>query len=277
MKRSGALFLILTINLALLFFFWQGQSTKADVKGPIPQNAIRLRILANSDSPVDQTVKRQVRDAVNQNITQWVQNLKSRDQAEKAIRAHMPELQTIVRQTLKSAHADQRFHIKLGKADFPTKMYGTYVYPAGNYHALVITLGDGKGANWWCVLFPPLCFLDFSNSEAVSAPQTAKVSTTSVGAAGISQEQTQRKPADQNVRRSEKSQAEAGDNDQNSVQTQQSEKKARAAEKQAVQQHGSDLPQAESSSSSTPQQGAEKVKIHFFVADLFSKLWGAIK
>ncbi|MFX3617577.1 MAG: stage II sporulation protein R [Sporolactobacillus sp.] len=275
MKRSGALFLILTINLALLFFFWQGQSTKADVKGPIPQNAIRLRILADSDSPVDQTVKRQVRDAVNQNITQWVQNLKSRDQAEKAIRTHMPELQNIVRQTLKSAHADQRFHIKLGKANFPTKMYGNYVYPAGNYHALVITLGDGKGANWWCVLFPPLCFLDFSNSEAVRTQQTTGAPAETAGVAGISQEQSQRKPADQDVHRSEQSQAETGDNDQNSVQIQQSEKKARAAEKQAVQQHGSDVPQAESSG--TPQQGAEKVKIHFFVADLFSKLWGAIK
>ncbi|WKB35588.1 stage II sporulation protein R [Terrilactibacillus sp. S3-3] len=61
----------------------------------------------------------------------------------------------------------ESFTVKLGEADFPTKMYGGYVYPAGKYQALVITLGSGQGANWWCVLFPPLCFLDFEHGDAV--------------------------------------------------------------------------------------------------------------
>jgi stage II sporulation protein R len=58
--------------------------------------------------------------------------------------------------------------VDFGQAEFPTKLYGQYLYPAGEYEAVIITLGEGDGANWWCVLFPPLCFLDFSNGTAVS-------------------------------------------------------------------------------------------------------------
>lgn len=237
MKRSWAIVFILSINLALVFFFWQNQAVQANQKGPIPQDAIRLRILANSDSPADQVVKRQVRDAVNQNITQWVQNLKSSSEAEQVIRQHLPELRQVVSQTLKKVHADPSFRIKIGQADFPTKMYGTYVYPAGRYHALVITLGSGQGANWWCVLFPPLCFLDFSNSEAVR-PEAQKPVVQTASTANVSTQVTN------------------------------SEKQARQLEKQQDQQQDSALPQAQKKSADS-----DSVHVRFFVADLFTKLF----
>ena len=63
---------------------------------------------------------------------------------------------------------NQSVNVDFGQAEFPTKLYGQYLYPAGDYEAMIITLGEGEGANWWCVLFPPLCFLDFSNGTAVS-------------------------------------------------------------------------------------------------------------
>lgn len=176
MKKSLSVLILLSISLASVFFFWQNGPSQATGQGPIPQDAIRLRILANSDTPADQTVKRQVRDAVNSDITGWVRNLKSPGQAETVIRSHMAELREIVKQTLRKVHASEAFDMKLGQADFPTKMYGNYVYPAGKYQALVISLGAGKGANWWCVLFPPLCFLDFSNSEAVRNNYTGNAS-----------------------------------------------------------------------------------------------------
>lgn len=176
MKKSLSVLILLSISLASVFLFWQNGPSQAAGQGPIPQEAIRLRILANSDTPADQTVKRQVRDAVNSDITGWVRNLKSPGQAETVIRSHMPELREIVKQTLRKVHASETFDMKLGQADFPTKMYGNYVYPAGKYQALVISLGAGKGANWWCVLFPPLCFLDFSNSEAVRNNYTGDAS-----------------------------------------------------------------------------------------------------
>ena len=69
---------------------------------------------------------------------------------------------------MKEQGLQQTVKVEFGKAEFPTKLYGQFLYPAGEYEAIVITLGEGKGANWWCVLFPPLCFLDFSSGTAVS-------------------------------------------------------------------------------------------------------------
>ncbi|MEH7074385.1 stage II sporulation protein R [Neobacillus drentensis] len=134
----------------------------------IPGEAIRLRILANSDFEEDQAIKRKVRDAVNAQITLWVQDLTSMQEAKKVINAKLPEIQAIAEKVVKEQKSDQSVKVEFGKVQFPTKLYGQYLYPAGEYQAILITLGSGEGANWWCVLYPPLCFLDFSNGVAVS-------------------------------------------------------------------------------------------------------------
>jgi stage II sporulation protein R len=133
----------------------------------IPDQAIRLRILANSDSQEDQALKRKVRDAVNEQINKWVADLTSFEQAREVIKSHLGEIEAIVAEVLQEENSGQPYKVEFGKVNFPTKIYGNYIYPAGQYEAILITLGDGEGANWWCVLFPPLCFLDFSNGEAV--------------------------------------------------------------------------------------------------------------
>ncbi|WP_066073029.1 stage II sporulation protein R [Neobacillus soli] len=135
----------------------------------IPGEAIRLRILANSDFESDQAIKRKVRDAVNAQITLWVQDLTSMKKARTVINAKLPEIQAIAEKVVRERGSDQSVKVEFGKVQFPTKLYGQYLYPAGEYQAILITLGKGEGANWWCVLYPPLCFLDFSNGVAVSA------------------------------------------------------------------------------------------------------------
>jgi stage II sporulation protein R len=135
----------------------------------IPNEAIRLRILANSDGEKDQAVKRAIRDAVNKEITAWVEHLTSIEEARALIRARLPEVENIARQELKKQSIDYSVKVEFGNVQFPTKLYGEYLYPAGTYEAILITLGEGRGANWWCVLFPPLCFLDFSTGAAVDA------------------------------------------------------------------------------------------------------------
>lgn len=140
----------------------------------IPDEAIRLRILANSDGEKDQAIKRQIRDEVNANITNWVAELTSLEAARQVLKSHLPELQQIAEQHVKELGLLQEVKVEFGKANFPTKLYGQYLYPAGEYEAIVITLGEGSGANWWCVLFPPLCFLDFSNGTAVSMSPMAE-------------------------------------------------------------------------------------------------------
>lgn len=134
----------------------------------IPGDAIRLRILANSDLESDQALKRQVRDAVNAQITLWVKDLTSLEKAKTVIHEKLPEIQAIAERVVADQGSDQSVKVKFGKVQFPTKLYGQFLYPAGEYQAILITLGEGKGANWWCVLYPPLCFLDFSNGVAVS-------------------------------------------------------------------------------------------------------------
>ena len=138
---------------------------KADAKGPsvIPKEAVRLRILANSDSDKDQALKRKVRDEVKAQIDGWVADLTSFEEARKVIQSHIPEIEKTVENTLKREGSKESFQVKFSKnVKFPTKVYGNFIYPAGEYEAVLITIGEGEGANWWCVLFPPMCFLDFS-------------------------------------------------------------------------------------------------------------------
>ncbi|MDC3425044.1 stage II sporulation protein R [Aquibacillus sp. 3ASR75-11] len=150
----------------------RGKTTQGESFQVIPDEAIRLRILANSDDNVDQTIKRTIRDEVNAYISKWVTDIEDIKEARQVIQKRLPELKEIVGTTLEEAGVDQSYQVEYGKnVSFPTKLYGPYIYPAGEYEAILITLGDGKGANWWCVLFPPLCFLDFSNGTSVAKEQ----------------------------------------------------------------------------------------------------------
>ncbi|MEC1751497.1 stage II sporulation protein R [Bacillus mojavensis] len=142
----------------------------------IPDEAIRLRILANSDRDEDQELKRRIRDAVNKEITTWVKDITSIEEARRLIRSKLPEIKEIAKETMEKEGASQSISVDFDKISFPTKLYGSMVYPAGEYEAILITLGNGEGANWWCVLFPPLCFLDFSNGEAVKEQEDKEAS-----------------------------------------------------------------------------------------------------
>jgi stage II sporulation protein R len=161
--------LILTIGTIFSIYMPKAEPASASKEAVvIPKEAIRLRILANSDKQADQALKRLIRDEVNKNITEWVEELTSLDEARAVIQSHLPDIQQTANRIVTDQGENQSVKVEFGKAKFPTKLYGQYLYPAGEYEAIVITLGEGAGANWWCVLFPPLCFLDFSNGTAVS-------------------------------------------------------------------------------------------------------------
>lgn len=146
------------------------KETSAEGYQVIPDEAIRLRILANSDSEEDQALKRKVRDAVNAEITVWVAELTSIEAARELIQERLPEIEKIVARVLEEEKSNQNYSVDYGRnVQFPTKLYGQFLYPAGEYEAILISLGEAEGANWWCVLFPPLCFLDFSTGDAIEA------------------------------------------------------------------------------------------------------------
>jgi stage II sporulation protein R len=174
--------LLLVFSFLLLMMSWEGQLTSANVldNGPIPQESIRLRIIANSDSAQDQWLKREVRDALIDKMNSWADQIKTYDEAQEFVAARLPELQQVVNQTIRDRGFAYAAVVDFGQVPFPTKMYGSYVYPAGEYQALRVSIGEAKGQNWWCVLFPPLCFIDMSNGDVaemtatVAAPEEPK-------------------------------------------------------------------------------------------------------
>lgn len=164
--KKGLIYTTLLVFIMLVVYAQEVQSS--DGLQMIPDEAIRLRILANSDSDEDQRIKRAVRDEVNAYITNLVQYIDDIDVGRKVIEESIPELERIVETTLERENVTQDFTVEFGtNVVFPLKIYDEYVYPAGEYEAILITIGSGKGSNWWCVLFPPLCFLDFSNGSTI--------------------------------------------------------------------------------------------------------------
>lgn len=168
MKRT---YLYLFICLSVLILSWEGnylvpaQAADSEV---IPDESIRLRILSNSNSPVDQTLKRNIRNAVNAQVTEWVEHMEDFSEARHYIDRNIDQLEDTIEHELEKLGHHVPFEVGLEETSFPTKLYGDRLYPAGEYEAVLITLGDGLGDNWWCVLFPPLCFLDFSNGDATA-------------------------------------------------------------------------------------------------------------
>lgn len=118
----------------------------------------RLHIVANSDSAHDQTVKLQVRDAVVEYLTPLLAEAESREQAEQIVLGELPQLEALA----SGICGDFGYTAvgEVGEFDFPPKRYGRIMLPAGKYRALRLNLGAAEGHNWWCVLFPPLCFVD---------------------------------------------------------------------------------------------------------------------
>lgn len=168
-KMNQKKIIYLITSLIILIMSWESQSfsTVAAGQAVIPEEAIRLRILANSDSPKDQWLKREIRNKVNEEITTWVEELDDIENARDVITRQLDKIEAIVETELKQAGVTDTFTVEFDDVQFPTKLYGNYVYPAGMYEAVLITIGEGRGENWWCVLFPPLCFVDFTNGDAI--------------------------------------------------------------------------------------------------------------
>ncbi|WP_040978249.1 stage II sporulation protein R [Oceanobacillus jeddahense] len=170
----GLLFLLLSI-IPVISVAKEMQHKELDYQ-VIPDEAIRLRILANSDSEKDQELKHKVRDEVNEVITEWVKDIDDIEEARKLIQENLPELEEVIRDTLEKENSDEDFELEYGEnVSFPAKLYGNYLYPAGEYEAILVTIGEGSGANWWCVLFPPLCFLDFFNGTSVASDEVEEI------------------------------------------------------------------------------------------------------
>lgn len=125
----------------------------------IPNKAIRFRVIANSDSVEDQMKKMEIKSAVEKEVYTLINGEDNISQVRNIIEDNMDTIKDIVEEY------NVPYNINYGNNYFPSKTYKGIMYPAGNYESLVITLGDGVGANFWCVLFPPLCLIDNSRED----------------------------------------------------------------------------------------------------------------
>src|SRR5690625_5180252 len=151
--RKGIIFFMLMLITMTGVQVPEVSSHKDEETEMIPEEAIRLRILAHSDAETDQEIKLAVRDEVNAYIAEKVHYIDDTKVGRKVIEESVPEIEKIAAQTLEANELDQTVNVKYGSnISFPRKVYGHYVYPGGEYEAVLITIGEGKGENWWCVL-----------------------------------------------------------------------------------------------------------------------------
>lgn len=160
--RFQAMVCVLVVGFCMLGWSFLAEAI-AEKKVPIENHDfIRLHVLANSDSPQDQQLKLMVRDAVIQYIAPLVQGMTDKDEVRVCILQHKAGLMQVANETLLKQGAYYPVDVEYGMFDFPIKSYGELVVPAGKYEAVRVLIGDAEGTNWWCVLFPPLCFVDES-------------------------------------------------------------------------------------------------------------------
>lgn len=141
--------------LLLTFAIWLG--TVMFDRQLLHDQLIRLHVVANSDSAEDQAVKLQVRDAIVESLEGDLQNIGDLEQAKAYLRENLPKIQAIANRVLAAAGFRERAQVSLQKEAFDIRYYDTFTLPAGVYEALRVTIGEGQGKNWWCVVFPTLC------------------------------------------------------------------------------------------------------------------------
>ena len=150
-------FFYVLVALFLLVFI----SNYLTKKNLIPEDAIRIRVIANSNNKKDQDLKKEVKDELEMYLYNKLGKVKDVASADKIIKMELPKVNKIV-----SKYTND-YNINYGMNHFPEKEYKSVKYDEGEYKSLVVTLGNGLGDNWWCVLFPPLCLLEAEESSDV--------------------------------------------------------------------------------------------------------------
>ncbi len=160
-KKLKYIFIIL--SLLFCFIFISISSYAHTVSGNLSDNFFRLHILANSDSKVDQNLKLKVRDAIIEYMN--LQNFSNFTKSEvmSLVENNLEVYRLIAKKVIADEGFDYPVSVEIGNFHFPTKVYGNISLPAGYYDALRIRIGNAEGQNWWCSLFPPLCFVDISS------------------------------------------------------------------------------------------------------------------
>lgn len=153
--------------LALLISSWlftvaiQLHGTKGDrLQEGIAKEIIRFHVIANSDSDEDQRLKYQIKDALVEYLEPYLEDAEDIEEAQYILTEMLPFIKSVAARVIQDNDYNYSVAASLSSSYFPMKIYGDYTFPPGTYEALQVKIGDAKGKNWWCVMFPPLCFVD---------------------------------------------------------------------------------------------------------------------
>ena len=156
-------FIILLIILISLYIFINAYSYVNQVSYDLQKSVLRLHVIANSDSEEDQNLKYLVRDNLIQYMNSLCSSSSSKAEVIECASKHLTDFKNIANQTIAENGFSYNADVDLGNFEFPTKTYADISFPSGNYDAIKVKLGDAKGQNWWCVLYPALCFIDVTS------------------------------------------------------------------------------------------------------------------
>lgn len=156
----------MVIILTFLFFIYTSIcaiSYANQVSNDIANSVFRLHVIANSDSDEDQNLKYIVRDKLLEYMNELCINCSTKEEAISIAQNNLNNFKELALQTIREEGFDYSVNVSIGNFEFPTKYYGDISLPAGYYDALKVEIGEAKGQNWWCVMFPPLCFTDVTS------------------------------------------------------------------------------------------------------------------
>lgn len=131
---------------------------KESLQPQIAEKILRFHVLANSDSEKDQNLKLKVRDAIGNYLAPILEETDNLQETKAIVQEQIPEIEAVAQECITNEGYDYFVEAELKNVDFPVKTYGDYTFPAGEYEALEVYIGEAKGQNWWCVLYPNMCF-----------------------------------------------------------------------------------------------------------------------
>lgn len=152
MTRAVAVALLLGLALSVLWGLWSLRRQQELASG-----VIRLHVIAASDTAADQRLKLRVRDTVLAETAVWLDGAQTREEAQRRLQLHLSDVCTAAADTLRAAGCGDEVRAALSPETYPTRDYGTFALPEGEYLSLRVVIGEGQGHNWWCVVYPPLC------------------------------------------------------------------------------------------------------------------------
>lgn len=158
MKKYFLLSIVIILFLAISAFSYVNA-----ISTNLADSVFRLHVIANSDSQEDQNLKYKVRDSLIEYMNILVNSSYSKDDVIKIAKEHLNEFKNIAQNVIKENGFDYPVNVEIGNFAFPSKTYGDISFPSGFYDALKVEIGESKGQNWWCVMFPPLCFVDVTS------------------------------------------------------------------------------------------------------------------